>query len=194
VSITRVAVPEGERGPWRVERFEVTEDGARFHNFRCDFSPGGYRRRIVPGTYTRLMRGRTVVMSDTPAEQQDHSWFVRNVKGRALLHGLGLGMVLAAVLKKPEVTDVTVVEIDADVIALVGPHYEQMARDEGKPLAIIHGDALKWQPPKGARWGAVWHDIWDSISADNLPDMKTLHRRFGRRADWQGSWARELLR
>jgi len=190
----RVAVPEGARGPWRVERFVVDEQGASFHNIGVMFTPGMCRRTITPGTYTRLMRGRTVVMSDTESEQHDHAFVYYRAAGRVLIHGLGLGMFLGAVLRKPEVTHVTVVEIDADVIALVGPHYEAMAKAEGKALEIIHADALTWVPPKGARWDVVWHDIWDNICADNLPSMQRLHRRYGRRAVWQGSWARELLR
>ena len=42
-------------------------------------------------------------------------------------------MLLAAVLEKPEVTDVTVIEIDADVIALVGASYEADPRPCGLP-------------------------------------------------------------
>ena len=189
----RVTVPEGERGPWRVERFVVDEHGASLHNLGVMFTPGMGRRTIESGTYTRLMRGRTVVMSDTDAEQFDHMYALHKATGRVLIHGLGLGMFLGAVLRKPEVTHVTVVEVDADVIALVGAHYEAMAKVEGKGLEIVHADALTWKPPKGARWDAAWHDIWDYICADNLPQIHTLHRRFGRRVGWQGSWARELL-
>ena len=44
---------------------------------------------------------------------------------------------------------------------------------------------------------AVWHDIWDEISDENLPEMHKLHRKYGQRANWHGSWARaecEMLR
>jgi hypothetical protein len=57
-------------------------------------------------------------------------------------------------------------------------------------LRVIHADALKWMPPKVMRWSVVWHDIWDDISVDNLNEMTKLHRRYGRRCDWQGSWCR----
>ena len=189
----RVTVPEGARGPWRVERFEIDKKGADWHNMLTSFQPGMGRRLVEPGTYTRLLRGNTVVMSDTSAEQHDHTYAFYQATGRVLIHGLGLGMFLGAVLRKPEVTQVTVVEIDADVIALVGPHYQQMADAQGKTLEIIRADALTWKPPKGARWDVAWHDIWDDICSDNLPAMKRLHRRYGRRAGWQGSWARELI-
>ena len=71
-------------------------------------------------------------------------------------------MVLAAVLKKPDVTDVTVVEIDQDVIDLVGSTYAGDRR-----LAIVNADAFTYQPPEGQRYGMVWHDIWDGIRTAN---------------------------
>lgn len=176
--LEKVTVPEGQRGAWRVERFEISKMDAAMAMF-------SYRARTPqPGTYTRLLRGRSIVMSDTWAEMRDHSYAVHMAKGHVLLNGLGIGMVLAACLRKPEVTKVTVIEIDQDVIALVGPHYTDSR------VEIVCADAVTYQPPKGIRYGMVWHDIWDNITSDNLPQMKALHRKYGRRTDWQGSWCR----
>lgn len=179
-TIEAVTIPEGQSGRWRIERFTVAGDD--IPSFRLAMSG----RSIRPGTYTRLMRGGQIVMSDTPAERRDHTGFVRAATGRVLINGLGIGMCLAAVLRKPDVTEVTVVEIDADVVALSGPHYSADPR-----VAIVNASAFDYQPPAGVRYGAVWHDIWDDICADNLPEMHRLHRKYGRRADWQGSWCRE---
>ena len=182
--IPAVTVPEGQSGIWRVERFTITLDQAKFESMRMSFRPGG--RHCRAGTYTRLMRDSTVVMSDTPDEKRDHYWFVRIAKGRVLVNGLGIGMVLNALLLKPEVEHVTVVEKSEDVIKLVAPHYA------GPRVEIVHADALEYRPAPGVRFDSVWHDIWDYICADNLPEMHKLHRRYGRRCEWQGSWAREL--
>lgn len=178
--IEAVTIPEGEKGLWKVERFEIPETS--IESMRLSFSG----RSVTPGTYTRLMRGRALVMSDTPAERRDHYGFVRNAKGHVLINGLGIGMCLNAVLKKPEVTKATVIEISQDVVDLVGPHYLEDSRVE-----IVCASAFDYQPPKGVRYGAVWHDIWDDICSDNLPEMHKLHRKYERRADWQGSWCRE---
>lgn len=107
--------------------------------------------------------------------------------GEALINGLGIGMVLKNVLLKDEVEEVTVVERSADVIALVAPHY----RDPR--VTVVHADAMEYAPPKGKRFDAVWHDIWTFVCADNLPQMHRLHRRYGRRAAWQGSWSRDII-
>jgi hypothetical protein len=87
---------------------------------------------------------------------------------------------------EPRVTDVTVVEFDADVIALVGPTY-----DDDPRLTIVHADAFTYEPPPGRRYAMVWHDIWDRISASNLASMALLMRKFEPIADWQGCWAED---
>jgi len=145
-------------------------------------------RYTPPGTYTKLMRGGTLVMSDTPDEMGDHWYFVHVASGRVLLNGLGLGMVLKKLLEKDDVEHVDVVELSEEVIALVGPTYQDDPR-----VHIHHGDALIFKFPAGATWDYVWNDIWDCLCLDNLPEMHRLHRRYGRRAGWIGSWGRGYL-
>lgn len=178
--IEAVEIPEGKKGNWTVAKFEVGENDI-----------GALRealagRPIPPGTYTRLTHNNTVVMSDTPAERWDHYGFVRAAKEHVLINGLGIGMCLKAALAKPEVTRATVIEIDQDVIDLVGPSYSDDLR-----VDIVCMSAFDYKPPKGTRYGAVWHDIWPHICTDNLPEMHRLHRKYGRRTNWQGSWCRE---
>lgn len=200
--LQQTEVPEGRKGRHRIERFEVSQEAANFQNMRAMI--GSSSRYIRPGRYTRLMRVRdapfdgdqlpgegTCVMSDTPCELMDHLEAIHRAQGHCLVHGLGLGIIVEAMLRKDGVERVTVVEISPDVIGLVGPYlYERW----GGRVEIVEADCMTWKPPRGARYGAVWHDIWDNICADNLPDMKHLHRRYGRRCEWQGSWARERIR
>lgn len=181
----KVGVPEGESGAWRVERFEVSAQAEAFGRMRAIATGRG---RFVPrGHYTRLVRNGTLVATDTPDEIRDHRFAVYRARGQVLINGLGLGITLEAMLNKPEVGKVTVIEISPDVISLVAPHYQDRFGDR---LEIIEADAFTWKPPKGVRYNVVWHDIWDHICSSNLPDMHRLHRKYGRRADWQGSWCR----
>jgi hypothetical protein len=174
--IERVSVPEGASGAWRVERFEVPERSIQ--SLRLGW------RAPTPGIYTRLMRGRQLVMSDTPAEMSDHFEPVRRATGHCLVNGLGLGMVACAMARRAE--QVTVIEVSEDVIALV-------ASTLPANVKVIQSCAYAYQPMKGKRYAVVWHDIWDDLCTDNLPEMAKLHRKYGRWADWQGSWGRELL-
>jgi hypothetical protein len=179
-----VCLPEASKGKWTISKFEIGE------NYPGKIHDELRGMKIAPGSYTRLLHeDRGVIMSDTPFERRGHLDFVYHARGQVLINGLGIGMALSAILKKTDanrVDKVTVVEIDEDVIDLVGPHYKKDPRVE-----IVHASAFDYTPPKGIRYDAVWHDIWDNICSDNLPDMKRLHRKYGRRCKWQGSWERE---
>lgn len=176
-----VDVPEGKSGDWEVARFETDPFHLAIHNLTQPL------RRMEPGTYTRLTHRGDVVMSDTPAELRDLYPLCRHLKGQMLFHGLGLGVAIQGALDQSAVSHVTVVEISQCVIALVGEHY---LRRYGDRLRIINADAFTWQPPKGIRYDAVWHDIWPTICGDHWPEMNTLHRRYGCRCEWQGAWCR----
>lgn len=181
-------IPAGNLSDVTVRKFRVSKHDAMFHNMRCAMKPTGHLLTIRPGNYTKLGVGGVLMMSDTPAELIAHLSFVRKATGSVLITGLGLGIVVKACLAKPEVTDVTVVEHNQNVIDLIIPHLPK------RKLTVINGDAFTWKPPKGKRYNAVWHDIWATIDPDNSKEMGTLCRRFARRADWQDCWQRELVR
>jgi hypothetical protein len=183
----KVDIPEGQSGNWRVERYTVSKDDAAMERIRSLFSFSSRGRSVPEGTYTRLLRGGTIVMSDTPDEIDDQWEIIDRAKGNVLINGLGLGITAVECLEKPEVNHVTVVEISPDVISLVGTHLQAKYGDK---FTIVQADALTWKPPKGSYYDAVWHDIWDNVCGDNLPDMHALHRKYGKRAGWQGSWCR----
>ena len=178
----RSKAPEGAQGRWTIDRFKVEVDLQNL-SMLCQ------GRGCSPGIFTRLVRDeRTIVMSDTDAEIADFLPFVRMARGKVLVSGLGLGCVAQALLAKPNVEHVTVVEIDADVIALTAPH---LACDR---LTVINADAREWKPARGQKFSCGWHDIWDTISGDNLPEMKEMKQRLRRRCQWQMAWAeREVL-
>jgi hypothetical protein len=186
----QVDVPEGTVGKWTVDRWTPDPNDIHFQlqNMR---DPA---RQILPGyTYTRLLRGDNPIMTDTPAELNDLWAILKKVRDSqepsVLIHGLGLGCVLNGCFIYGA-SNVTVVEKEEDVIALVGQHWQERYADR---LEIIHGDAFTWKPPKGAHWDLVYHDIWDDLCTDNLKEMSKLHRRFGRRCEEQLSWCRDLL-
>lgn len=175
-------VPEGESGDWRVARFSVSKEESDATRLRQMFSGRGF---VPVGEYTKLMHGGTIVMSDTPDELDDHRYAIARAKGHVLVNGLGLGCYLSCVLAKPEVTAVTIVEQSADVIKLVAGHF---LPKHSKQLEIIHASAFDWKPPTDAHYGFAWHDIWDFICGDNVPEMAKLKRKYARKAELQGCW------
>lgn len=184
----QIDVPDGKSGNWEVSTFTVSEKDVALGNIRAMFKPGG--RTINPGTYKRLTRNGNVIMSNTQAEISDQLSFIyiaRRAGGHVLINGLGLGVTLSAILESEEIESITVIEKSEDVINLVASTFTN-----DKRVSIIHADAYEWRPPKDIRYSAVWHDIWDDICTDNLPQMTKLHRKYGKRCDWQESWCREL--
>lgn len=155
--------------------------------FNVNLRSGG--DAIAPGDYTSLHVDGVLMMSDTPMERRSNYGALHNARGDVLIAGMGMGVVLAPILLKPEVKSVTVIEKSQDVIDLVA---HRMPNQE--KLGIICADVLTWTPPKGRKWDYCWFDIWPDICLDNLEDMKLLHRRFARRVRWaQQSWMRDRL-
>lgn len=177
-----IDVPDGISGSWKVETIQVK--AKELSELLSVLKTG---RSVPEGTYKRLLRNNTCVMSNTPDEIYDFMSFYYKATGSILINGLGIGVLVKALLSKPDITDITIIEKSEDVIKLVAPTYLTDPR-----VTIINADAFEYKPPKDKRYNAVWHDIWDYICADNLTEMKTLHRKYGRKADYQESWCRGM--
>lgn len=180
-------LPEGEADGLAVQRFEVTRYD--LNNLREALRTG---RQTKPGRYTKLVdhKNGDFWMSDTDAEKWDHLPAVRAIEvheaKRILINGLGLGMVLKAALSFDHVERIDVVEMDARVIDLVGPHYLTDDR-----VNIIHANAWtqmkRW--PRGTRWDVGWSDIWPDICTDNRDEMQRMNAFYRRRCTWHHCWA-----
>lgn len=125
-----------------------------------------------------------IVMEDGVSELRRHLPIWLAARGRVLVTGLGLGCVLRGLLAKPEVEHVDVIEIDADIIRVVGAEFA------GNPRATIHrGNALTMRWPATTRWDYAWHDLWieqeNKLQLDHMAAM--LH--FKNHVPKQGAWA-----
>lgn len=193
-TIGTVRVKPGETEHFRIDEFTVSAEYARSFNLREMWNRS--RRFIKPGTYTKLSgTGRGVIMSNTPAEIADHREAVDLAHGDVFVAGLGIGMVLEAILSKGDmVNSITVLEIEPEIITLTGQYYA------GEPkVSILCGDAFNPSAvlPDGKRFDFLYFDIWDSICGDNYEAMKTLNRQY-RKHKAQGAkavfWCRDLCK
>ena len=166
-------IPNGISGRWEIKEFTITEVEARINNA----SGNSKGREIVPGTYKALMckigenaylRHKITVMSKTPAEVSDHMPFIRIATGNVLICGLGLGMVVQALIDKPEVISITIIENSHDVVKLAGDDYQK----NSSKVSVQKADALKYY--SSVKYDAIWFDIWDSICTDNISEMDLL--------------------
>lgn len=179
-------IPPGQKGVAEVKHCVVSPSESEFTKLRAMMHPGEF---VKPGTYVQLYVNHRLMMSDTSEEKRSNYSFVRNAKGDVLIGGLGIGMVLDAILKKDEVKRVVVVEKYQDVIDLVTPYFKD------KRLQIICDDIFDFKT--AYKYDTIYFDIWPDITTDNLEGMATLHRKFAKRKNpgaWMDSWQKDLLK
>lgn len=181
---------DGKRGRIKIERFEVSEEDAKFTRLReAHGNPGD---DVGAGTYVMLRVNGSIMMSNTPTEYRESIVAIRYAYGQMLIGGLGLGIILHPILESKEVEHVTVIELDQDVIDLVQPSLQKWV-DAGR-LEIICADLREWVPKRGTRYQCVWIDIWPNVCSDWLPEVRALKRKFRRRLKPNGQqdqWGEE---
>lgn len=186
--ITEVIRRPIKMGVAQIDHITLTQDRIFLDNLRA-IRNGTPFMQVSPGKYCRLLiRGR-LVMSDTQMERRTNGSFVLAAKGHVLLFGLGIGLVLPPVLKKPEVISVTVVEKEPDVIGLVANKHKH------RKLTVVQGDAETYEPTQ--RFDTIYIDIWPELCTDSLEQMAALKKRYRKwlnRPGWIACWSEPELR
>lgn len=179
------SLPPQDFGLWSIERVEagsgfLNDHERALHIERCGFPDYVLLRRDTLAC--EMGKPLEIVMDDSALELRKHVPIWLAARGRVLVTGLGLGCVVRGLLAKPEVDHVDVVEIDPDIIKVVGAEFRGDPR-----VTIYRGDALSIALP-AAKWDFAWHDIW--CEGDGLQRLHfRLMRRFKNRCGPQGAWA-----
>jgi hypothetical protein len=185
----RSEIPEGISEDWSVRKFSISNKVAQASSLQAMFNSG--RGEIEEGNYTGLYRNGQIIMSDSPDEIDDFRWFTRFATGNILVTGLGLGCVTEMLAKKEEVFHITVVEKSSDVISLVSKYL----LEKYPKITIINEDAYAYKAKE--HFDMAWHDIWDTLCADNLPEMKKIRRHYGIKMNDSGMqfcWGEDYIR
>lgn len=180
------SLPPQEFGLWQIER--IAADGAAINPreksmgaLMVGFPDYTLLRRFTCANI-HLAHGE-IVMEDSVIELSRHLPIWMAARGRVLVTGLGLGCVVRGLLANPMVRRIDVVEIDPDIVRVIGPEF---AAD---PRVMIHlGDALKirWSPD--TRFDFAWHDLWKEGRGLQLMHAELIIRLRGI-AGRQGAWA-----
>lgn len=160
------AVQSGDFGPWQIRRL----------------SQQYFPNELLVGwpTYTVLARHTMatlhlemgeVVMEDSRRELSRHLPIMLHAKGRVLVSGLGLGCVVRGLLANPEVSHITVVEIDGHIIRAVWHEFMPATK-----CLLLQGDAFEMNWPPGTRFDYAWHDIWHEETHEALLHGKLMVR------------------
>lgn len=142
---------------------------------------------LTAAKFVRLLVNGSVMMTDADFEKRTNVGPISSAHGDALVAGLGIGLILAGLVARCR--SVTVIENNADVIALVAKRF--------KKVRVIHADIFEWQPPKQAQFDFIYFDIWPEINPDELKQARALHRKFRKHlkpGGYMESWNRLALR
>lgn len=194
-------LPEGAKGEFSVSHIELSEKTVEFEKMVANVH--GRMMEVYglkAGKYVKLTRGKSgfgqeIVMSDTWMEQHTNEEIVSKANGRVLIAGLGIGLILLPIQSKLDVTSITVVEANQEVIDLVKPHLSLNSKVE-----IVRGDIFEWLPQKGEKYDTIYFDIWSNICGDYWPQVKNLHARFRKYLDksnprrFMASWRQQDFR
>ncbi|MBQ9457317.1 MAG: hypothetical protein IJU64_02265 [Bacilli bacterium] len=141
----------------------LTDDESE-ENGRLQLSLGYYRDGL---SFPALSKNEQVWMSLIPHEIKTMEQAIIDAKGKVLTLGLGLGYYAFMAAEKEEVTSVTVVENDPDVLAMfrslllpLFPHKEK--------ITLVQADAFDFVETKGKDYDFTFVDIYHD-ETDGLP-------------------------
>lgn len=167
-----IDLPDGKHKGWEIMHRDVTPEDLRREIESYERTPGmavdrqgALAHKAVPETNVPyLLHNGQYCMSANLTMKLRHVAFLQKARGDVLLTGLGLGMVAAACKRHPNVTSVTVVEIDKHLINFIRPHIPVNRAPYAQAAAIFErADAYTWSPRFGKTYDCIYHDIWSSL-------------------------------
>lgn len=166
-------------GPWELRVTEMV------------LVPGYWSDTVLVRNMAALLRDGRSWMSMTPMEIESQEIGVRLARGHVLIFGLGMGWAAAVSALRDEVTSVTVVERDVDVLAL---HRElnvfgQLPPDARNKIVVVQGDAESYVPENPV--DLLMPDIWLPLVSDGrVEEVRRMQARaLARRVYF---WGQEL--
>lgn len=143
-----------------------------------------FHRTQQPGWMIR--RKGTIWMSLAAMECESHMPHIAAARGHVVVAGLGMGFVTFNIMRKPEVTKVTVLERDREVIKLM----DQISDWRSWPkIELVEGDALAYQPNEPVDF--LYADIWSHLGDEQAPEL-TQAIQANVQAARVGWWGQEL--
>lgn len=124
-------------------------------------------------------------MSITPSEILSCRTALRHAAGRVLMGGLGLGWLARKVLARDQVTDLTIVEREQDVLDYFGAPLHS----NGKPVQKVCGDAFEYAGKHWKKFDSILFDVWRWYGDARCDDRWQIIKRNAREAhirtwDW----------
>lgn len=133
-------------------------------------------------------------MSITPHEIESQELACDHARGHTVIMGLGMGWIAANVAMRSDVHRVTIVELDADIIALIDDLdcFANLPADARAKIHVVHADAMQWRP--GTNESPVdflFADIWQALDErDTVEQVRRMQANIGARVIY--FWGQEI--
>ncbi|WP_445682310.1 hypothetical protein [Radicibacter daui] len=156
-----------------------------------NFAGGYWSDAVLVRNMAGLIRDGSTWMSMTPMEIESQEIGVRLSRGDVVILGMGMGWAAAVTALRDEVSSVTVVELDADVLAL---HEElnifsQLPEAARQKIKIVQADALTYRPETSVDF--MMADIWLRLRAEDwISEVARMQSNIGAQAIY--FWGQEL--
>lgn len=153
--------------------------------------PGYWSGPMVFDRFAALARDGATWMSISPMELESQEIGIRAAHGHVLIAGLGMGWAAAATAMLPQVTRVTVVELDHDVLAIhrALDLFAQLPDAARAKVAIVEDDAFSHVPIEPV--DLLMPDIWLPLVNDGRLD-EVRHMQENVQAGAVYFWGQEL--
>lgn len=159
-----------EVGRWRLQVVPLLLSPGYWNPARLTRNTAILSRREVGRDYRTWM-------SMTPMEIESQEIGVRAATGHTVVMGMGMGWAAVNAALKPEVTRVTVVELDPDVIEmnrLIGL-FDQLSADIVAKIDVVNADAMEYR--SGTPADMLMTDIWLPINGDERMEQSRVMAR-----------------
>ena len=182
---TVTGIPEGESGDFSIHHCTTTTGPPSWLNYV------GYKG-LTGGPYTVLCQKFGAawinIMQDTEAEYSEHDWLMSRLSGDILIGGLGIGMIHIPLLASSDVTSVTIVEKNQDVIDLV---WANCAKDDR--FTLVCDDINTWDPDATdglptTSWDVGWFDTWLTHQETISEYAANMNNKYGSYVSEIGGW------
>lgn len=152
-------------------KYQVIEAGYKMEMFGMS-GTGGVVSSDKDITITKLLLNGKLWMSNSPSEIEDMKRLSCDATGNVLVAGLGMGMLINLLDKNENVTSITVVELNQDVIDFVSPHLNNK-----KVQTYVNADIKEYLKNERPEFDFYIYDIWENLCGDNLkPMIELIHR------------------
>jgi hypothetical protein len=135
------------------------------------------------------------IMSDNLFERLTNRNFLNTANGNVLLFGLGIGVNILPLLEDEEISHITVVDINSEIVDAIGPYIKNC--DVNNKLTIITGDAFTYyQQLSETQFDVIYFDIWHFINSSTRTDMEILKELYKNNIKESGQimyWCEDLF-